>query len=200
MNAEAMKRLRTESKAGYRKDRFPADIRPEFLCKTCDGVVKRPKECIGCGLLMCEGCWEQRRRSTNPSSALFFFNSGWEFSCPNCVCAVTPREPSRILRRLILETKVKCKHYQLGCESVLSLADVKTHESGCAYKIVHCGNYLCEKTGQKAAFFPVFRPLKPGSLFVCSQICLQTVNMTFLLSQNEIEAAISEFYKATAGI
>lgn len=201
MIAEVQKRLRTESpKRGYQQDRFPTPPRPEFLCKVCSGVVKSPKECSNCGLLLCCSCWDSTSRNAASVSGLFFLYRGREVVCPSCGFPGVAREPSRLLRRLVLNLQVKCKHYRAGCDRVLPLGDVKTHQSGCVYKVVQCGNYMCGKTGPKADFFPVFRPAKPGCVFVCSQICLKTVNMIFLLAQNETEAALDEFYKAASDI
>jgi len=200
MNPESLKRPRIKSKSGYLLDLFPTPPRAEFLCKACSQVVKRPKECTHCGLLMCGSCWENTSRTAPPPSSLFFLYSGREEVCPNCRLPTVTREPSRLLRRLVLNLEVKCKNCQLGCGCILPLGDMKAHESGCAYKLVQCGNYMCAKKGRKVAFFPVYRPSKPGSGFVCSQVCKRTVDMISLLAQNEVETAIGEFYKAASEI
>lgn len=50
---------------GYDKDRFPNLNSDMFDCPICTNVVRKPKECLGCGDLFCSKCiddWTKKNK------------------------------------------------------------------------------------------------------------------------------------------
>lgn len=192
-----MKRHMDFEKKGYALERFPEQPRSDFICRVCSAVVRDPKECSECGLLLCGGCWEDPNRSYRGSlSALFTYHDCF---CPNCDRYCPPREPSRLLRQLVLGLKVRCKHRSQGCGQVLPLADIKQHQRACEFKRIHCQNYLCCSTvGPRGDFLRVTVPLSDSGRhsinYVCSEPCKHTVLLDGLLRRNEVSAAVAEFH------
>lgn len=46
---------------GYDKSRFPNLQGELFDCILCNKVVKKPKECQGCGNLFCDSCIAKKK-------------------------------------------------------------------------------------------------------------------------------------------
>lgn len=50
---------------GYDKERFPNALGEMFDCPICTNVVRKPKECLGCGDLFCTKCiddWTKKNK------------------------------------------------------------------------------------------------------------------------------------------
>lgn len=187
---ERGKRNRCEGKRGFPLGRFVETPRKEFVCEVCAGVLRNPKECENCGSLFCRTCCEDTC-FFHPSSLLFLGPTNTT-TCTHCGLRSVMREPSRLLRRLITDLPVKCKHFLVGCECIRSLADIKLHEKVCEFKVVKCGNRMCGKGGRKVKFYPVV--VGRRIVFVCSQVCVKTVEMQGRLANGELETAVAEFH------
>ena len=123
-------RKRRGPSSGYPVSRFTETPLSEFICGQCSEVVKRPVECTQCGVLTCFHC-------AFPEQGII--RRSGEVPCTSCQKPTSHREISRVLKRMIGDLKIKCKYP--GCDSVLTLETLKTHEKQCDLKIVKCANF-----------------------------------------------------------
>lgn len=191
-----IKRPPESTKASLPLERFPHPPRSDFICKTCSGVVRDPKECVGCGALLCGRCWEEASPRRQPG--YYFLYRGREVTCPCCNETGVAREPSPILRRLILALQIRCKHYKSGCSVVVTIADLKIHQKSCVFRTIQCDNRLCcGKSGLIDAFIKLNlgKPQTTAmTVYACSELCKKTLLFDSLIRDNELEKAVTEFH------
>jgi hypothetical protein len=192
-------------KEGYDVERFVEPPRKDFQCPICLGVVRSPLECSQCGILICKKCAYSCSRAQNP----FFSMSSQipKFNCPLCRSRASPREPSAVLKKILGNLVVYCKHKAQLCEDSFPLGEVKFHEKKCKFKAVRCANHIfCDKHGTKINFIVVEVPKygkNPGdnkSKLVCSEICKKVIIMDYLLKSEQTEKAINEYRLALEGL
>ena len=193
-----LKRPSEKTKRGYRLDRFPTPPRPDFQCRVCGGVVRDPRECVECGLLICAECVDDELSAPRRRSGFYFMYRAREHHCPGCDTNCATRDPSRLLKRLILSLQVYCKHREAGCQAVTILSEAQGHQRVCPFKYIHCGNAACcQRTGRREDFCMVKTDIRDSErLFACSEICRKTILLDNLLRRGEMEKAIEEYYSA----
>lgn len=190
-----LKRPSDKSKRGFSLERFESCPRAEFQCRVCSGVVRDPRECAQCGLLLCTECVENEASFPRRRAGFYFMYRAREHHCPACDSDCPTREPSRLLKRLILSLKVYCKHREAGCQVVTALADVEDHQRACPFKPVHCSNNsCCHRSGRRDDFI-LIPSETPQRLFACSDICEKTIRMESWLKKGEVEKAVEEFHE-----
>lgn len=191
-----LKRPTDKTKRGYHLDRFPRVPRSDFQCRVCSGVVRDPRECVECGLLLCAECVDDELSAPRRRSGFYFMYRTREHHCPGCDTNCATRDPSRLLKRLILSLEVHCKHREAGCAVVTVLSEVEGHQRLCPFKYIHCGNVACcQRTGRREDFIQVNVDLRDAErLFACSDVCCKTILLDNLLRRGEMERAIEEYY------
>ena len=187
-------------KEGYDVERFVEVPRKDFQCPICLGVVRAPLECSQCGILLCKKCAYSCVKHQN---TFFTLNSASsKFTCPLCRGRQPPREPSAILKNIIISLTVFCKNKSHGCTQTFKLNEGKTHQKTCEFKSIRCANHhFCKKEGNKGDFITVEYPrqgksnLPPKLKLVCSEICKKVVIMDYYLRTEQTDKAINEYKK-----
>ena len=109
---------------GYDQDRFTCKFSIDLVCSICLCVLEDPIECKKCETNFCSECinsWKQRNNK-----------------CPNN-CELILSKSHRFLRSFLDALTLKCINENTGCQEVLTLSQIKSHESaGCKYRIVKC--------------------------------------------------------------
>ena len=170
-------------KDGYPIERFVVPPTPEFICVICLCVVRRPMECLNCGVLICEKCVEtykevrrQQRRATHYSP----------FACPACRESAYPVFPSKVLVSILEEADIYCKYRGRGCPAATPLGHIRTHERNCGYKVTKCA--FCGLSGAKEAF------RKWERHWTCSEACERTLKFKQALADKRPEDAIRLYH------
>ena len=168
-------------KEGFPIERFVEPPRDEFKCMVCYGVVRSPKECQVCGILLCGKCEKT------------CVSDRQEFACPSCRTNKLYRQPSKVLVKLIEKLHIKCKYFVHGCQAVTPIQDIKAHQHDCEFKTTKCGNsLLCSKRGNITEFLYY----SDANKFVCSEVCKKLVIMEMSLAKSDLKTAICMYRQA----
>ena len=193
-------------KEGFDVERLVERPREEFVCPVCFGVVRLPRECQTCGVLICSKCEQGCRR------AVFAFDMGLnipqELSCPICRSGSPFRTPSKVLVDVILKLKIKCTNHQSGCSFTSAIKDIKEHEGVCQFKTIKCGNsILCQRRGAPADFIkldipktmldrPQYQKYREKGIYACSEVCRSVALMGLYLDLNDRDAVLKLYERA----
>lgn len=198
------KRKTREELAGYPPDRFQTQPPPEFLCFMCSNVAKKPLECKKCGKLCCDVCLQTCIITSDKQP-------NRNFKCKVCDFIQEPRKPSQLLLRMISEMKIKCKNFDMGCETYVCLDESAKHEQVCPFTEVKCKNYEnCKKVGlikdfeevegsTRSIYSHMSRYGPRGKLFVCSQHCKRLANFEKMVADRQKDKALMEYYNVIKG-
>jgi hypothetical protein len=105
---------------------------------------------------------------------------------------------------MISELKIKCKNFDLGCQSYVSLNEGSKHESTCPFTEVKCRNFEeCQKVGLIKDFQEVegngrnlynpFMARARGKAFVCSDRCKMISLFENLIQERQNQKALTEY-------
>jgi hypothetical protein len=109
---------------GYDIERFINVIDEEFICAICNGVLEEPLQIFPCEHIYCSLCLNQ-----------WFKSNDYTKTCPEDRQVIydsflkTPRIISNLLAKMI----IKCKFCTSGCDGVIKLEQLASHESKCEY-------------------------------------------------------------------
>jgi hypothetical protein len=192
-----LKRKFPEELCGHPPDQFEYPPPSEFICFICQKVVKKPMECLNCGKLCCDVCIFNSLLTTDSSQPK-------TFKCKLCNTTKEPRKPSQLLLRMISELKIKCKNFDQGCCTYVSLNEGNKHEATCAFTEIHCRNYAeCKSIGLIKNFIEIegnsrslYAPLAArtrGKAFVCSERCRLIGKFENFLHDRQHLKALNEF-------
>lgn len=192
-------------KEGYDMERFLEAPREEFKCIICYGVLRQPMECENCGVLLCSYCSKECK---SHRVSLFRQASDGQHTCPVCRSNQLPKEPSKILLKMIGRLKLKCKYYKEGCSYSSELSEIAEHQKNCSFKTIKCGNPVCKNKGKQSEYYkvefgdvrtpcPMSFAVKIPAKFVCSEVCEKVVRMEYLIkNQRNLDEARRMFHDA----
>lgn len=191
------------SKLGYDIDRFTEVPRSDFKCPVCWGVVRSPKECANCGVLICHQCSIKCVASLSARTSILSPERK-KFSCPICRTNQSVIEPSKRLTNIINKLTLTCKHKNYGCTAVSSIQDIKAHQKVCPFRPVTCANkQCCNRMGPKQDFISFTLPKTPTQWFelneapielaACSNACKRTIIFEDSLKRNSTEVLRSYY-------
>jgi hypothetical protein len=114
---------------GYEQDRFIDSFSPDLICSICLCVLEDPAECKLCQTNFCLECISSWKAKNN--------------SCPN-KCELDLQKSHRFLRSVLDSLKLKCINAPSGCDKILEISQIKTHEGKeCAFRRVKCKYANC---------------------------------------------------------
>lgn len=190
---------------GYEVERFIDPPKKDFQCPICFGVVREPRECSRCGVLICNNCYTDY--AVHVGIPISLFSHERILKCPTCRTREPFRKPSLVLLKIIGKLIITCKYKSFGCEFACPLSDIKAHQLVCPYKQVTCQNTTCcDKSGPKQQFqsFSVMRsqmglryslPLSTESI-ACSNACKKTIQVEeYIKNIDSHPDAIAEYFK-----
>ncbi|OMJ78442.1 hypothetical protein SteCoe_21769 [Stentor coeruleus] len=197
-----IRRKNRDEPNGFPVSRFLTPPPSEYLCVLCQNVVKKPLECRKCGKLYCDSCIAGLQIVDESSC-------NKAFSCNACGCSQEPRQPSQVLLRMITELKIKCVHFDLGCQNYITIEEMNRHELVCPYREVLCGNFRhCKKSGLIKDFIEteaVTRSIYShisnragsgrGKCYTCSENCKKIVAFDKLVTDKQHHKALLEYYQ-----
>jgi len=115
--------------AGWDQDRFcePESIDENVVCGICTLVCRDAMQ-----------CQEQHPHCAICINKWLAEGSG---SCPlRHPLSNAGLQPSRIVRNMVHKYKVKCSFVAHGCEQMMMIAAVESHEASCEFRQVPCDN------------------------------------------------------------
>ena len=125
---------------GYREDRFQTSIAGNFICASCQKVLKDPVQCHN-EHYFCKACITQHLKNSQ--------------TCPVCMEKVTEEKlhkPPRIVTNILNALIINCDHSERGCTQLIELVRLEDHTRSCNYKPVTCPNEKCAKIMNLADF------------------------------------------------
>lgn len=167
-NFQAGSSTRTHSE-GFDPQLFISEVNSDFLCPICNFVVRRPRECIICGNIFCDGCirlWAEKLNKLtylhlSPNSRVNTLNSqiGGSDSTNNIIITECPmkcksnsniresimKPVGKVVKNLLYQLQIKCPN--TSCEKVLTLDKYEEHEFYCF--LPKCQNTLCGQGSDK---------------------------------------------------
>ena len=120
---------------GYDEERFVITISPNFLCSICFNVLKDPVLCPRNQHCFCRGCITKHLENSQ--------------RCPTCNDELTEHtltEPSRMVKDYLNELNIHCVYHNRGCQEILQLQHLDSHEATCGYTPAICTNQGCGET------------------------------------------------------
>lgn len=126
-------------------NRFPEPVDDEFKCSICCGVLEDPVR-GNCGHVFCRTCiltWLERPGSYRING-----------SCPVDRSVMNRNDlisAAVNFKTILSRLKISCDYKEYGCNSLIPLADIKSHVEKCNFnpeEIVQCPNG-CEKLYQR---------------------------------------------------
>lgn len=116
----------------YRSETFSPAPCSQLLCSICLCVFYNPVKCP-CQHVFCKNCIER-----------WLQNNG---TCPKCRLPVHVSSLIKapcLIRTIILNLKIQCKHHSRGCEETFPVEHYKAHLKTCPYMIIKCSNGNCK--------------------------------------------------------
>ena len=107
---------------GYDVDRFINEIDEELRCQVCWGVLQDPLQANECEHTFCRVCINEWLKNST--------------TCPvdrNQLKVNQLRQIPRIVRNLINHLQLHCDFKSKGCEQIVTLEDLETHNSKCNF-------------------------------------------------------------------
>ena len=124
---------------GYDDERFESIVDQNFHCLICYNVLKDPVMCRRNQHYFCSGCiTEHLRRNSH--------------TCPTCADELTVetlQDVPRIVKNYLNERKIRCDHYDRGCQELVQLQNLQRHVAECGFTPVVCENQGCGETISK---------------------------------------------------
>ena len=120
---------------GYDEERFVTAVSPNFLCLICFNVLKDPVLCPRNHHCFCRGCITKHLETKH--------------RCPTCNDELTEEtliEPQRMIKDYLNELNIHCVYHNRGCQEILQLQHLDSHEATCGYTPVVCTNQGCGET------------------------------------------------------
>ena len=124
---------------GHDTERFLSKINDDLKCLICLDVLEDPHECTRCQTSFCLLCiqdWSSNRKT-----------------CPNN-CDLVLERSHRFLRSELNRLQLRCQNANEGCEEILTLELLSTHESLCQYTKMKCPNTDCPVYLQRSSLEP----------------------------------------------
>lgn len=116
-------------KMGYEEERFVESFSPDLICSICLCVLEDPLECKTCQTNFCSDCIQPIASSGK--------------LCPNH-CTLKLQKSHRFLRSTLDNLSLKCINTSFGCDQIVKLEKIKTHESKeCQFRQVKCEFNAC---------------------------------------------------------
>lgn len=102
----------------------------ELKCGICHGVLMNPMECNQCENCFCMNCLHKWLKEAGKCP----FKCEGEDGCPDF-----KMKPHKIIRNMLSNLKLRCKHAENGCKSILDYDKIEIHEEvECIMKIYDC--------------------------------------------------------------
>ena len=120
---------------GYDEKRFVTKVNRNFLCLICRNVLKDPVLCPRNQHCFCRGCITKHLENSQ--------------RCPTCNDELTKEtltEPPRMVKDLTNELNIHCVYHNRGCQEILQLQHLDSHEATCGYTPAVCTNQGCGET------------------------------------------------------
>ena len=120
---------------GYDEERFVTAVNRNFLCSICRNVLKDPVMCPRNQHCFCRGCITKHLENSQ--------------RCPTCNDELTEEtltEAPKMVKDLINELNIHCVYQNRGCQEILQLQHLDSHEATCGYTPAVCTNQGCGET------------------------------------------------------
>ena len=120
---------------GYDEERFATTVNRNFICCICFNVLKGPVLCPRNQHCFCRGCITKHLENSQ--------------RCPTCNDELTEEtltEPSRIVKEYLNELNIHCIYHNRGCQEILQLQHLDSHEAACGFTPAVCSNQGCGET------------------------------------------------------
>ena len=120
---------------GYDEERFVTKVNRNFLCLICRNVLKDPVLCPRNQHCFCRGCITKHLENSQ--------------RCPTCNEELTEEaltEPAKMVKDLINELNIHCVYHNRGCQEILQLQHLDSHEATCGFTPAVCTNQGCGET------------------------------------------------------
>ena len=120
---------------GYDEERFVTAVNRNFLCLICFSVLKDPVFCPRNQHCFCRGCITKHLENSQ--------------RCPTCNDELTEEtltEPPRMVKEYLNELNIHCVYHNRGCQEILQLQYLDSHEATCGYTPAVCTNQGCGET------------------------------------------------------
>ena len=158
--------------AGYELARFVGEVDDHFWCRLCSKVVCSPQECLHCQHLLCDLC----SKSTD--------------LCPYCNSPLQTKPPALYARKVYSQLSLHCGHSGNGCDAIVPISTIQSHEAECLYVIVCCASPICQNT-----FMRKDKQVEAGVPLVCSVLCRTVMEFKEVMETKDQEDVLRQFHK-----
>ena len=120
---------------GYDEERFVGKVDRNFICLICCNVVKDPVLCPRNHHCFCRGCITKHLENYQ--------------RCPTCndrLTVETLAEPQRMVKQMLNALNIHCVYIDRGCQEILELQLLDSHEATCGFTPAVCTNQGCGVT------------------------------------------------------
>ncbi|CAB4009627.1 E3 ubiquitin- ligase PDZRN3-like [Paramuricea clavata] len=120
---------------GLDMERFATTIDRNFICSICSNVLEDPVLCQNNHHCFCRGCITKYLENSQ--------------RCPTCsdeLTVETLAEPQRMVKRMLNELNIRCVYVDRGCQEILQLQHLVSHEATCGFTPAICTNQVCGAT------------------------------------------------------
>ena len=115
---------------GFDETRFEERPGDEFKCALCHDILENPVECAKCQYSFCQECINK-------------WTLEHPLACP-FRCELKLQACHRQFKNIYLRLRIRCVYARNGCTEVVTLENVRKHESGdCEYREIVCTNEGC---------------------------------------------------------
>ena len=121
--------------AGFEEKRFVSKVDRNFICLICSNVLKDPVLCPGNHHCFCRACITKRLENSQ--------------KCPRCddqLTVETLAEPQRMIKQMLNELNIHCVYVDKGCQEIVQLQKLDSHEATCGFMPAVCKNQGCGAT------------------------------------------------------
>ena len=123
---------------GYEEERFETTVNRNFLCLICFNVLKDPVLCRRNQHCFCRACITKHLEDTRKCPA-----------CAEILTVETLLEPNRMVKDYLNELNIRCAYNDRGCQEILQVQCLDSHEAECSFAPVVCTNEGCGATLNK---------------------------------------------------
>ena len=120
---------------GYDEERFVGKVDRNFICSICCNVMKDPVLCPKNHHCFCRGCITRYLENYQ--------------KCPTCADRLTVQtlvEPQRMVKQMLNALNIHCVYVDRGCQEILQLHNLDSHEATCGFTPAVCTNQGCGAT------------------------------------------------------
>ena len=169
---------------GYDEERFATTVNRNFLCLICFNVLREPVLCPRNHHCFCRSCITKHLENSR--------------RCPTCADELTVEtlaEPQRMVRDYINELNIHCIYIDRGCQEILQLQHLDSHEATCGFTPAVCTNQGCGATLNQRDLIHhqselcEFRKLKCHS---CGEMTKTLASMEKRMANTEVRMASME--------